>query len=251
MTNNGWENVFPATFSGSGPSFSAILKANNISLRVQSHLRKVYSTLAATMLAATVGVVFYLYTHLSPFLSTIGLFVTLFGLMFESREVPAEQRIPRLLLFGFFQGASVGSLVELALAVSPIIVLQAFVVTVLVFMTFAVVATLSERRSLLYLYGILGSAMSWLMLASFANFFLGSSALFGAEIYLGLALFVGYVCADSQMIIERADMGDTDFVRHALELFLDFVAIFVRVLVILIRSKAEARAAESRKKRRE
>jgi len=249
MANNGWENVFPSTFSGNGPDFSAIFKANNISLRVQNHLRQVYLTLAATMLAAVAGCIFYLYTHLSPLVTTIGTFVVLFGLMFESRNVPASERIPRLLLFGFFQGASVGSLVEQALTLSPMIVLQAFAVTVMVFGCFAGVATLSERRSMLYLYGMVASGMSWLMFASFLNLFVGSTALFGAEIYLGLALFVGYVCADSQMIIERADLGDDDYVRHALELFLDFIAIFVRILILFIRA-AEERNAESRKKRR-
>ena len=251
MAHNRWDTVFPATFSGSGPDFSAMLKANNISTRVQNHLRQVYLTLAATMAAAVAGVVFYLYTHVSPLLSTISMMVLLFGLTFERRDVPVESRLPRLLLFGFCQGASVGSLVETAIAVSPMVVAQSFVVTTLVFGCFAVVATLSERRSMLYLYGIVASGLSWLLFASFANFFLRSSALFGAEVYLGLALFVGYVCADSQMIIERADLGDDDYIRHALELFLDFVAIFVRVLIIYLRSSAESRQSESRKKRRE
>ena len=247
-TNNGWENVFPASFTSSSPDFSAMLKANNISLRVQTHLKQVYATLAATMVAATIGTVFYMYTHLSPFISTIAMMVLLFGLTFEAREVDIEKRLPRLLLFGFFQGASVGSIVELGLYVSPALVAQAFVMTVLTFGCFAAVATLSERRSMLYLYGMLASGTSWLLFASFANIFFRSTALFSAELYLGLALFVGYVCADSQMIIERADLGDYDYVRHALELFMDFVAIFVRILAIFLRSRDDR---DSRRKRRE
>jgi FtsH-binding integral membrane protein len=251
MAQNTWETVFPATFSGSGPDFSAMLKANNISARVQNHLRMVYMTLAATMAAAVAGTVFYLYTHVTPILSTICMMILLFGLTLERRDVPVESRLPRLLLFGFCQGASVGSLVEVALSVSPMVVAQSFIVTVLVFGCFAGVATFSERRSMLYMYGIIASGMSWLMFASFANFFLQSSALFGAEVYLGLAMFIGYVCADSQMIIERADLGDDDYIRHSLELFLDFVAIFIRILVIFLRSRAEERSPQSRKKRRE
>lgn len=251
VASNAWENMFPATFAGAGIDIASLLKANNLSEKVQNHLRQVYATLAATMMAGILGVAFFLYTHLSPFLSTLGMMVLLFGLTFENRTVSPEKRLPRLLLFGFFQGSAVGSLVEVALSVSPIIVVQAFLATVAVFVSFAVVATLSERRSMLYLYGLVSSGLSWLMLASFANLFLGSAALFNAEIYLGLALFVGYVCADSQMIIERADMGDDDYVRHALELFLDFVAIFVRILSIFIRSRLDARDAEARKKRRD
>jgi len=39
-----------------------------------------------------------------------------------------------------------------------------------------------------------------------------------------------------QMIIEDASAGRKDFVRHALDLLLDFVAVFVRLLVILARN---------------
>ena len=46
----------------------------------------------------------------------------------------------------------------------------------------------------------------------------------------------GYVVYDTQVIVERSEAGACDELRDALSLYTDFVAIFVRLLVILLRS---------------
>jgi len=47
---------------------------------------------------------------------------------------------------------------------------------------------------------------------------------------------VGYMVVDTQEIIEKAHLGDMDYVKHSLTLFTDFVAVFVRILIIMVSS---------------
>ena len=77
--------------------------------------------------------------------------------------------------------------------------------------------------------GMVGSGTSVLAISSLANIFIGSPWMMSLEIYLGLLCFVGYICIDTQMIIYKATkLGDRDTIGHAVQLFTDAVAVFVR-----------------------
>jgi FtsH-binding integral membrane protein len=59
------------------------------------------------------------------------------------------------------------------------------------------------------------------------------------------------VAADTQVIVERCEAGVADPLRDALDLFVDFAAIFVRLLVILLRNaQNKERQARERDGRR-
>lgn len=60
------------------------------------------------------------------------------------------------------------------------------------------------------------------------------TASYGLQLYFGLLVFLGYMVFDTQEIIERAHGGDMDYIKHALTLFTDFVAVLVRILVIMV-----------------
>ena len=150
-----------------------------------------------------------------------------------------SQRSWFLYSFGFFKGASIASLVEYSLALHPQNVAIALVATSLIFGCFSLSVLFSNRRDSLYLTGALSSAVSILLWLSFANIFIRSSFLFSAELYLSLCVFAGYIVYDTQIMIEKAQRGSKDYLGHSMDLFVDFIAVFTRILILLERKNRE------------
>lgn len=160
-----------------------------------------------------------------------------------------KKRLSLLMAAGLFEGASIGPLIDLAIQIDPSVLITAFVGTGIAFACFSGAAMLARRREYLYLGGLLSSGLSILLWLHFASsIFGGSAAIFKFELYFGLLVFVGYVVVDTQDIIEKAHIGDLDYVKHAMTLFSDFVAVFVRILVIMLKNSQEK---EKKKKRRD
>lgn len=56
---------------------------------------------------------------------------------------------------------------------------------------------------------------------------------FQGYLYLGLALMSGFILYDTQLIMEKRRAGDKDFIAHSVDLFVDFIGVFRRLLIIL------------------
>merc|ERR1719174_374071 len=83
------------------------------------------------------------------------------------------------------------------------------------------------------------SGLSTLLFLGFLNIFFRSQLLFQAHLYIGLAIFCGFVMFDTQVIIRKARNGDKDFIAHSLDLFIDFVQIFRKVLILLMQKESK------------
>jgi len=232
-----------------GRSFDVqvLLKTTDINETVRIHLAKVYATLAVTLLAAMVGSIVHLQLNIGGVITGLLTFVFMFLLATDRDKQNIPKRLGIISLFGFFKGASLGPLIVTALDVDPRILVTAFLGTTCVFICFTLSALFARRRSMLFLGGTLSSMLFYMFLLSLVQYFVRSTLINNINLYLGLFMFCGYILYDTQLIIEKADRGSTDFVWDALELFIDFVAIFVRVLIILLQNSG----SKDKKKKQE
>jgi len=235
-------------FEGKGKfNMATILKANDIGEDVRAHLVRVYQVLAFTFITAAMGVYAHLSWNIGGTLTFIGTIICVFAvMMYEDRPENLKQQIGFIGLLGFCKGASIGPLVKMALAMNPSIVLQAFVGSIAIFTCFSLSAMLSQRRAYIYLGGILSSALTLMLWLGLSQLFFRSELIFNIQLYGGLLMFCGYILFDTQMIIEKASMGQRNPVRHALELFIDFVGLFVRVLIILMKNNDKKKNSNRR-----
>lgn len=236
---------------------NALFKFTPLSPAVQQHLSRVYVTLTAALAVSAVGVLFSIVlSGFGGWLSMLGFMGCTVGLLsIQPTPHNLHQRYALLAGAAFSQGVSVGPLVNMAVHLHPSVVLTAFLGTTVVFGCFSVAALLAKRRSWLYIGGALSSAISLLAMMQLGSWFFGGRQMvFQAELYGGLIIFMGYILVDTQMIVEKAYAAHAagtkpDHIRAALDLLVDFFAIFVRLLVILLKN-AERREEDSRSRKR-
>ncbi|NWH73636.1 BI1 inhibitor, partial [Piaya cayana] len=222
----GTMNVFDRNIN-----FDALFKFSHISASTQEHLKKVYASFAICMFVAATGAYINVVTRLFQFsfltgFGALGLMIWLTATP-HSRETE-QKRLGMLAGFAFLTGRPPSPPF-----LSPSVIPTAFLGTATIFACFSLSALYARRRSFLYLGGFLLSGLTLMLLSSVVNTFMGSTWLFTANLYLGLMIMCGFVLFDTQLIIEKAESGDKDYIWHCVDLFLDFVNIFQELLMIL------------------
>ncbi|CAD6340642.1 unnamed protein product [Miscanthus lutarioriparius] len=230
---------------GGGGGFESLKRLGHISPAV-------YLTLCSALAFSALGAYLHILLNVGGTLTTLGCLAAIAYLI----SLPASQdqernRFALLMAAALLQGASVGPLVDLVIDVDPRILVTAFVGTAIAFGCFSGAAIIAKRREYLYLGGLLSSGLSILLWLQFATSIFGhTSTTFMFELYFGLLVFLGYMVFDTQEIIERAHGGDMDYIKHALTLFTDFVAVLVRILVIMMKNAQEKSKDEKKRKKR-
>jgi FtsH-binding integral membrane protein len=207
----------------------------------------VYATLLATSVAAAVGVYVQGLLNLNNFLFTLLGFGCLFYVgMTEHSKQNVAKRLAALTAFGFLQGLSIGPLVNIAFDIDQSVVYYALFASLAVFASFSLCAMFAQRRSMLFLGGIFSSFFNLIFWSYLLNLFFRSSFPVLLNLYGGLFVFALYVIYDTQLTIERRFSGDDDFIKHSLDLFMDLVSLFVRILIILLKNKEKKRKSQNR-----
>jgi len=149
-------------------------------------------------------------------------------------------------MFGltFLVGCTTGPLIEYVAASDPSIVFNAYLITMIVFGSFTLAALYADSTKFLHLGGILSSALLCLVLASlFSQYqFIHSIILWG-----GLILNSAFIVYDTQLIAEKRRRGDTDYIWHAVMLFIDFVNVFRYLMIILKEKKNDNERSKNRR----
>jgi FtsH-binding integral membrane protein len=254
----------------------------DLPLRIQQHLARVYSSLAATVLFAAVGCVLDIKYHFGGLLTSLAGCVLIYllyheklngaaanipldrktqirdGVVHSSILSPADiiqsldhlynKRSSYLFAFGFCEGASLGPLVNYAVRLDSAIVPTALLCTFVIFTCFSWAALTAPRRSYFYLRGLLASIATASCLLAVISIFYYSPFLHTVHSYASLIVFCLYVLYDTQIIIERAEFSK-DYTWHAVSLFIDFIAIFRHILRILTEREQKQQQRHAQKRR--
>ncbi|CAL8069266.1 unnamed protein product [Calicophoron daubneyi] len=218
-----------------------LLNFNDIDKDIQLHLKNVYSTLTlGLMVAAAAAYAFMLSPVLQSMTTTVAVlsFISTVGSMLyilfkEHSYENISARLTAFAIFAFGTGLGLGPLVWTVAAINPDTIPTALLGTALIFVSFTLASLFTRKRYFLFIGAILMTSISMLSTFSFMNLFIRSPALYQAELYIGLGIFCLFIIFDTQLMVEKRRSGDTDFIWHALDLFVDFVSIFRHLLVIL------------------
>jgi len=210
---------------------------DSITPEIRRHLSKVYGTLMAGLGIASVGTLVGIFV---PGLAIFGAIASLVGVIaivfLDRSKVTLRQNL--LMAVCGLVGISIAPLVAVS---SPGVVFAAALGTSAIFGGFTLAALKAKRKSMLMLSGVLFGGLLVVFSCSIAGLVLPLmgvtnpallSGLFNINLYGGLGLFSLFIAYDTQRTIESYREGDNDHVTPALNLFLDIINIFIRLLQI-------------------
>lgn len=207
----------------------------------QKHVAKVFATTASTVgasAAACAGTV-ALGAAVPLWFGGLGI-IPLFGFYMTDTTTSPAVRGGLLAAFTVTAGVGLSPLIGLALAVDPLAVPIALGGTTALMAGTSAAALLAPRASMLKFAPVLGGGAAVLfglgLIGMGQAYFTGSVSpiLFNLSLYGGFALAIGFTAYDMQNMIEDYRAGNADYLRHSVDMFVNFLMMFRRLLFLLL-----------------
>lgn len=230
-------------FSSEPINTQSLFEFKALSESTKFTLSKVYASLALLTGFCALGSLGNIFMGIGGKFSGLVSFICL--LSFIGTDQKSQWRLPILSAFAFLNGLSLGPLIQMAVILDPSILITALFATFGIFVSFSLCALWSDKRQFLYLGGILGTTSLFIFICSLLGLLgIASNFMFNVQLYVGLLVFCGYVIYDTQVIVYKIERGNKDHLMHSLNLFTDLVAIFVRLLIILMKNSGKKKERE-------
>ncbi|XWV26938.1 BAx inhibitor (BI)-1/yccA-like protein family [Tupanvirus soda lake] len=135
-----------------------------------------------------------------------------------------------LVAFSYCVGASHNHVFTYLRIVEPDLITEALGATLLVFIGLTYIAFNTRDYYSFAIYGFLYSSLSTMFWLVILNIFFGSYLLDILLTYFSIVIFTGYIIVDTHSLLKDPYKSP---VMHALQLFLDFVNMFVNLVKLL------------------
>lgn len=227
--------TYPNTFRG-------IDNFQNISYEVSDYLKQVYFQLSITIMWWYAGFSSYPYIESAiPSNKFLQLFI-IFCLIIPIIVYRYQEKFwKRTLLYclGFSKGVFIGDFINTLETFNPGSIRLAMTVSIVIFSTLSLLSGKIHNRFGLYFSSIIFSCINFMVLFHLMQYFFdifSINFIITFDTYFGIVLFSLYICYDTQKIIYDANRNLRDIEYHTLELFLDFINIFIRLFTMIIKS---------------
>jgi modulator of FtsH protease len=182
-----------------------------------------------TYLLLTISIISYLFgTYVS--ISQNLVILTSFGSMLILLAVIITKSPIFLIIFSFMTGLSHNPMFLYLNMIDPTIISEALEATFIVFVGLTFIAYKTVKYNTFALYGLLYSCLSTILWLSILNIFYQNTLVDIILMYCSIIIFTGYIIVDTHMLLKKPQQNP---VTNALQLFLDFINLFINLLRLL------------------
>ncbi|KAJ1613094.1 Bax inhibitor-1 [Cryptosporidium canis] len=234
---------FFATSSRKSQFSGNFLNSSDLTSAQQTHLLKMYSSIIAGSFVTVFGVTAFIngIVRLHSFVSfLLGIGVTFYLTGSSSnRSSLSLTRLASFLLLCFVIGNGLGPIILFGNYVNPVIIPTALATTCIIFVSLSFAVLFTKKRLSLYTTSFIFTTIAYLGLVSFFNIFTRSKFVDSLLSYAFVMVYSFYIYYDTQKTLEAVAYGEKDFLLHSIQLYLDAVNLFTRIVVVLIKKHQE------------